>query len=64
MRRGRWHCKPCHKTSFPSEGQAQGAVDYYQTVVEDGAHDKPKRVYPCPYGNGYHVTKQDERRTA
>jgi len=23
----------------------------------------PKRAYPCPYGNGWHVTSQDERTT-
>lgn len=64
MKRQRWHCRPCDKTSFPSESQALGAVDYYQTVITDGLRAKPKRAYPCPKGNGYHITKQDERSTA
>jgi hypothetical protein len=52
----RWHCKPCDKTSFGSLSRARETIERYSN-----APIFPVRAYPCPYGNGYHVTKQEER---
>lgn len=62
MKRERWYCRACGKTAFPSERQAQGAIDYYQTVVSEGAGKVPKRVYRCPYGNGCHLSSKEGKR--
>lgn len=56
--RQRWHCRPCDKTAFGSASRAMETVGVL-TVVS--ARDKtPIRAYPCPRGNGYHITSQEE----
>lgn len=57
--RDRWHCKPCGKTSFGSAGRARETIER----IQDGAVSTyvPVRTYSCPFGNGHHVTSQEER---
>lgn len=59
--RQRWHCAACGKTSFGSEARALETLDVVTAVYESEGKDVPKRAYPCPYGNGYHLTKQESR---
>jgi hypothetical protein len=56
----RWRCRACNKTSFGSIGRAEEAMD---RIGPTEGRRIPKRAYPCPYGNGYHLTSQDERTT-
>lgn len=53
----RWHCNACGKTAFGSESRARQAVDFIAT--NSTKSKKPKRVYPCPYDNGYHLTSKE-----
>ena len=54
--RARWFCRACRKTSFGSEARAEETISRAQEFP--GEH-KPKRAYPCPYGNGWHLTSQE-----
>jgi len=57
----RWHCRACRKTAFGSESRAQETIDRVSGVTEQGRR-VPRRAYPCPHGNGWHTTSQEERR--
>ena len=60
--RAHWFCKACGKHSYGSIGRAEEALE---TIAElSNRTARPKRVYPCPYGNGYHLTKQEDRYEA
>jgi hypothetical protein len=54
--RARWECHPCKKTAFGSESRAQETIER----VKDKPGRKPIRAYPCKYGNGWHLTAEDE----
>lgn len=53
----RWHCKPCDKTSFGSQGRAEETIERAQDFP---GLTKPIRAYECPYGNGWHLTKKEQ----
>ena len=61
MRRSAWHCKACGKNSYPSQGRAEGVIDYIAVATD--RQQVPKRAYECPYGNGWHLTSQKAWRT-
>jgi hypothetical protein len=52
--RARWRCKPCGKIAYGSMSRAHETIDHFALSP---VH--PVRVYPCPRGNGFHVTKQE-----
>lgn len=57
--RQQWHCRACEKRAYGSQGRAQQAID---NLAENSRRGRtPKRAYPCPYGNGWHMTSQEER---
>lgn len=60
MRRNAWHCKACGKNSYPSAGRAESTMTWISVATE--RKEVPKRAYECPYGNGWHLTKQQEAR--
>jgi hypothetical protein len=57
--RQRWHCHACEKTAFGSESRAEETMGTLSAVST--RQKKPKRAYPCPYGNGWHMTSQEAR---
>lgn len=57
--RAHWFCKACGKHAYGSQGRAEEAIENIAEVSDRTA--RPKRVYPCPYGNGYHLTKKEDR---
>lgn len=61
MKRRSWFCRACHKKAFGSESIAENVIDQIHT--RGARHGGPSRTYPCPYGNGWHLTSQ-ERRSA
>lgn len=56
----RWRCRACNKTSFGSESRAEEVMG---RIGPEPGRRIPIRVYPCPYGNGWHLTSQTERTT-
>lgn len=52
-----WQCRACKKRSYGSQGRAEETIE---RVVAAGGF--LRRAYPCPYGNGWHTTKQEERK--
>lgn len=52
-------CQGCGKRAFATEAQARQDLAYNRTVGGRG-EEVPLRVYPCPRGNGYHLTKQQK----
>jgi hypothetical protein len=60
--RQRWHCKACDKVAFGSEARAREVIDMVTPAYVGTSHQVPRRVYPCPYNNGYHLTKLEERK--
>ena len=58
--RSRWECRACHKIAYGSEARANQAMHTIQEVT--GREVRPVRAYPCPYGNGWHMTSQKEGR--
>lgn len=58
--RARWQCRACNKISFGSESRALETMGWAQ---EQG-NRVPVRAYPCPKGNGYHLSSQEERAWA
>lgn len=62
MRRRKWRCRACDKTAYCGERRALAAIESIQQINPDG--HIPIRAYPCPYSNGWHITSQNERRTA
>lgn len=63
-------CSDCQKLIFPSKRDAQGVLNSMRKRLRRGrrvtrvsirqAKTKkiPHRIYPCPVGNGWHVTSQ------
>ena len=45
-------CSHCGKNIYNDKLEAQGVANYREQ--EDGI---PLNVYPCPFGNGWHLTK-------
>lgn len=66
MRRARniWTCKACGKRAYPTESRAYEAIENHHTYHGGTGRQMPKRAYPCQYGNGWHLTSQEERSTA
>jgi hypothetical protein len=59
-----WDCKACGKRAYPTRGRAQEAINNHVTHHGYAGRTLPRRAYECPYGNGWHLTSQAERRTA
>ena len=61
--RSRWHCKACDKTSF---GSASRAGQTLSSIQRGGSARprSPQRTYPCPFGNGHHLTSKADRTEA
>lgn len=55
--RSRWECNACHKTAFGSESRAMETVVW---AAGTGRGYVPKRAYPCPRGNGWHLSSKEE----
>lgn len=53
-RRGKGRCEACHKVSFPHSDAA------YSAALRLSRHVGPVRVYPCPHGHGWHLTRRYE----
>lgn len=68
MRRSRsiWNCRACGKRSYPNESRANEAIQNHQNFNSYEGRILPSRAYPCPYGNGWHLTSKPmkARRTA
>lgn len=62
MRQTKWRCKACNKTAYQSEGRAYAAIEAIKTINDSG--HIPVRAYPCDYGNGWHLTSKEERKSA
>lgn len=54
-----WPCEPCGKHAYASE---QSAIRW--ALIRSKHAGRPLRVYRCPEGNGYHLTKQVRRSAA
>ena len=60
MRADKWHCRPCRKTAYGSERRGWAAIATILSLP-NRTEIVPCRVYPCPFGNGYHLTHHRER---
>lgn len=49
---GKHRCKPCDKIAFPNKERAYAAALRLSRIVG------PIRVYPCPHGPGFHLTRR------
>lgn len=53
--RQKWPCKRCHKSSYGSASRAREAsanrTEHHNTETQ--------RAYPCPVGNGWHLTSEE-----
>jgi hypothetical protein len=56
MRREAWDCHACRKKAYPSERRALGVIEWIRVATD--RQQIPERAYPCPYGNGWHLTSQ------
>lgn len=59
--RTKWRCDPCRKTAYSSEGRGWAAIEAIYRLP-NRTEVVPIRVYECPYGNGWHLTHQRERK--
>lgn len=55
-----WHCRACDKRAYGSIGRALEIIEHMKARHAGTDHPVPRRVYPCPYNNGYHLTRQEE----
>lgn len=60
-----WQCEECSKTAFPSKREAQTKLNWLRSRVgkfrASSAKHIPRRAYPCPVGEGWHITKTPTR---
>lgn len=59
--RDHWYCSWCGKTAWATKQGAQQAIVYIQNLP-DRSHTVPTRSYPCPAGEGFHLTKTKRRK--
>lgn len=62
MKRKKWFCGACRKVSYSSESRASDALGRIHDTRGDNYG--PRRAYPCPYSNGWHLTSQEVKETA
>lgn len=63
VRRNTWYCRACHKKAYPSQSVALAVMGHVHHLNPHGR--VPTRAYQCPYNpEGWHLTSQEERRTA
>lgn len=53
--RARWECHACGKVAYGSQARACETIHHFA-----GGGYVPVRAYQCEYGNGWHLTSQDD----
>lgn len=54
----KWFCRACNKVAYGSAGRAEYAMGL---AAQIGSEHVPIRTYPCPYGNGHHLSSKEAR---
>lgn len=58
----KWYCHYCRKAAYGSEGRGWEAIRTIAHLPRSKRTEIiPCRVYPCPHGQGWHLTHHRER---
>lgn len=54
-------CSPCQKFAYRDKVAGELAIERIRIKHGSERGSEPKRTYPCPYHNGWHLTSKAQR---